>query len=91
MSPGQTNTQASLDHTTHYYPFPADFDPSAPLLHTMESVLVDVASGRGFVRGLVYTENGHLLAATSQEGVIRANFGEGQRPTRETDRNKAKL
>lgn len=89
--PLPTNTQASLDHTTHYYPFPADFDASAPLLHIMESAAVDIASGRGLVRGLVYTEKGTLVAATSQEGVIRADFGEGIRPTRETDRNKGKL
>lgn len=57
----------------------------------MEAVSVDVASGRGLVRGLVYTEKGHLLAATSQEGVIRADLGEGIRPTREIERNKGKL
>jgi hypothetical protein len=57
----------------------------------MESAAVDIASGRGLVRGLVYTEKGTLVAATSQEGVIRADFGEGIRPTRETDRNKGKL
>lgn len=56
----------------------------------MEAVAVDVGAGRGLVRGLVYTENGTLVATTSQEGVIRADFGEGIRPTRETDRN-AKL
>lgn len=57
----------------------------------METVAVDVASGRGLVRGRVYTEKGVLVAATSQEGVIRADTGEGKRPTREMDKNKAKL
>jgi acyl-CoA thioesterase len=57
----------------------------------METVAVDVASGRGLVRGLVYTEKGHLLAATQQEGVIRADMGEGYKPTREIERNKGKL
>ncbi|KLT46172.1 Thioesterase/thiol ester dehydrase-isomerase [Cutaneotrichosporon oleaginosum] len=78
---------ASLDHCLHFYPLPADFDPSAPLLHVMDSVQVDVASGRGFVRGCVYTENGHLVASTSQEGVIRADIS-GKKPTLEHTRNK---
>lgn len=94
MAPGrkQADDKASLDHTTHYYALPDDFDPSAPLLHIMESVMVDVASGRGFVRGLLYTDKGVLVAATSQEGVVRADFGGGMRPRREKDRHdKAKL
>ncbi len=69
---------ASLDHTTHYYPLPPDFDPSTPLLHVMESAIADVASGRGVVRGLLYTQDGVLVAATAQEGVVRADFGGGK-------------
>lgn len=65
---------ASLDHTTHFYPFPEDFDPSQPLLHVMESVTADVGSGRGLVRGSVYTKEGRLIAATLQEGVVRADL-----------------
>ncbi|WVQ95093.1 acyl-CoA thioesterase II [Kwoniella sp. CBS 9459] len=65
---------ASLDHTIHFYPFPDDFDPSAPLLHVMESQAVDVASGRGVVQGRVYTSQGVLIAVTSQEGVVRADL-----------------
>lgn len=60
----------------------------------MDTVQVDVASGRGFVRGCVYTEKGELVASTSQEGVIRADIS-GKKPTREFERNgdkdKAKL
>jgi acyl-CoA thioesterase len=52
----------------------------------MDAVQVDVASGRGFVRGCVYTENGHLVASTSQEGVIRADIS-GKKPTLEHHRN----
>ncbi|GMK57547.1 hypothetical protein CspeluHIS016_0403810 [Cutaneotrichosporon spelunceum] len=77
---------ASIDHCLHYYPLPADFDASAPLLHVMDAVQVDVASGRGFVRGCVYTEKGHLVASTSQEGVIRGDIS-GKKPTMEHKRN----
>jgi acyl-CoA thioesterase 8 len=64
---------ASLDHSTHFYPLPPNFDPSSPILHVMEGVVVDVASGRGVVRGLIYTEDGVLIATTLQEGVVRAD------------------
>jgi acyl-CoA thioesterase len=64
---------ASLDHATHFYPLPANYDPSAPILHVMEGVITDVASGRGVVRGLIYTEDGILIATTLQEGVVRAD------------------
>ncbi|KAK8854686.1 acyl-CoA thioesterase II [Kwoniella newhampshirensis] len=65
---------ASLDHSIHFYPFPANFDPSKPLLHVMESQAVDVASGRGTVKGCVYTLDGVLVAVTGQEGVVRADL-----------------
>ncbi|WVW85471.1 acyl-CoA thioesterase II [Kwoniella bestiolae CBS 10118] len=65
---------ASLDHSIHFYPFPDDFDPSAPLLHVMESQSVDIASGRGVVQGRVYTKDGVLIAVTAQEGVVRADL-----------------
>lgn len=66
---------ASLDHSTHFYPLPDDFKPGDPMLHVMESVTADVGAGRGLVRGLLYDKKGRLLAATLQEGVVRANFG----------------
>ncbi|WWC71433.1 acyl-CoA thioesterase II [Kwoniella pini CBS 10737] len=65
---------ASLDHSIHFYPFPDDFDPSAPLLHVMESQSVNVGSGRGVVQGSVYTQEGILIAVTAQEGVVRADL-----------------
>lgn len=67
---------ASLDHTVHYYPFPSDFNASDPLLHVMETVVVDIAAGRAVVRGLVYTQDGVLVAVTSQEGVVRADLNQ---------------
>jgi acyl-CoA thioesterase 8 len=70
---------ASLDHSTHFYPIPADFDPSSPILHVMEAAIVDVPAGRGVVRGLIYTQNGVLLATTSQEGVVRADLGKAEK------------
>lgn len=70
---------ASLDHATHFYPIPPDFDPSSPILHVMEAAIVDVPSGRGVVRGLIYSQNGVLLAMTSQEGVVRADLGKAER------------
>ncbi|WRT68545.1 acyl-CoA thioesterase II [Kwoniella shivajii] len=65
---------ASLDHSIHFYPFPENFDPSAPLLHVMEAQSVDVASGRGMLQGRVYTQEGDLIAVTAQEGVVRADL-----------------
>ena len=66
---------ASLDHTTHFYPLPDDFSPGEPLLHVMQSVAADVGSGRGLVRGALYTKAGMLIGTTLQEGVVRASFG----------------
>jgi acyl-CoA thioesterase 8 len=45
------------------------------MLHVMDSPLTDVASGRGVVRGLLYTADGLLVATTFQEGVVRADLG----------------
>jgi acyl-CoA thioesterase 8 len=70
---------ASLDHTTHFYPLPPDFDPATPLLHVMESAIADVRSGRGLVRGTLYTPQGVMVAATLQEGVVRADLGKAER------------
>jgi len=63
---------ASLDHSMHFYPLPPNFDPAAPLLHVIETDAVDVEAGRGLTRGLLFTEDGHLVATTSQEGAVRA-------------------
>jgi len=64
---------ASLDHSTHFYPLPPDFDLASPLLHVMEATITDVPSGRGVVRGLLYTKDGTLVATALQEGVVRAD------------------
>ncbi|TXT15630.1 hypothetical protein VHUM_00133 [Vanrija humicola] len=91
MSKPRLGMMASLDHTMHYYPLPPDFDITRPLLHIMEAAAVDVPSGRGTVRGLLYTDTGYLVATTEQEGVVRASFGKGQRPTTEAKRLQGKL
>lgn len=65
---------ATLDHTTHFYPFPRDLQADEPLLHVMESVVADVGAGRGLVRGAVFTRRGDLIASTLQEGVVRADL-----------------
>lgn len=43
------------------------------MLHVMEGIITDVASGRGLVRGLIYTQDGILIATSLQEGVVRAD------------------
>lgn len=69
---------ASLDHVIHFYPFPHTFDPSAPFLHVMEAQAANLSSGRGIARGRIYTPDGHLIAVTGQEGVVRAG-GQGSK------------
>lgn len=69
---------ASLDHSTHFYPFPEGFTPGEPVLHVMQSVAADVGSGRGLVRGALYTREGRLVGATLQEGVVRASFAKAE-------------
>lgn len=74
---------ATIDHTIHYYPFPDNYDGTQPLLHILEAQIVDLKVGRGYITGRVYTEDGVLIATTSQEGVVRAQTP-GVRPRRET-------
>lgn len=76
---------ATIDHTIHFYPLPPDYDGSQPVLHIMEAQVVDLASGRGHMVGRVYTQDGVLIATTSQEGVVRARK-EGVRPRKESAR-----
>jgi acyl-CoA thioesterase-2 len=62
---------ASIDHVIWFHrPFRCD----EWLLHAMESPAG--GGSRGFVRGQVFTRDGHLVASTAQEGLIR------QRPPR---------
>ncbi len=57
---------ASLDHAMWFHrPFRCD----EWLLHSMESPAARGA--RGLVRGQVFTRDGHLVASTLQEGLIR--------------------
>lgn len=57
---------ASLDHAVWFHrPFRVD----EWLLYAMDSPAA--AGGRGFARGLIYTEGGLLVASTVQEGLMR--------------------
>jgi hypothetical protein len=49
------------------------------MLHVMEAGITDVTTGRGYVRGLLYAEDGTLIAVTSQEGVVRADNSSEER------------
>ncbi|KAI0271567.1 thioesterase-like superfamily-domain-containing protein [Gloeopeniophorella convolvens] len=60
---------SSLDHSLVFYN--NDFDCGDWLLYVMTSPAS--ALGRGFCSGLLYSRDGTLLAATNQEGVLRAN------------------
>jgi acyl-CoA thioesterase-2 len=63
----QPNVQmASLDHAMWFHrPFRAD----EWLLYSLDSPTAQ--GGRGLARGLVYDRAGHLVASTTQEGLIR--------------------
>jgi acyl-CoA thioesterase-2 len=57
---------ASLDHALWFHrPFRAD----EWLLYSIDSP--SAQHGRGLARGLVYDRDGHLVASTAQEGMIR--------------------
>ncbi|BEI79858.1 hypothetical protein CcaverHIS002_0103870 [Cutaneotrichosporon cavernicola] len=76
---------ATIDHTIHFYPLPPGYDGSQPILHIMETQVVDLAIGRGQMVGRVYTQDGVLIATTSQEGVVRAQK-DGVRARKESAR-----
>ena len=63
----QPNVQmASLDHALWFHrPFRAD----EWLLYSIDSP--SAQGGRGLARGLIYDRDGHLVASTAQEGMIR--------------------
>ncbi len=64
LTPGMQVT--SLDHAMWFHrPFRID----DWLLHVMESPAA--GGGRGLVRGHFYDREGHLVASTAQEGLIR--------------------
>jgi acyl-CoA thioesterase-2 len=57
---------ASLDHAMWFHrPFRAD----EWLLYVQDTP--SSSSGRGLARGLIYTEDGRLIASVTQEGLIR--------------------
>jgi len=66
---------ASLSHSIHFH---RDFDLNEQwLCHAMYSPTS--SGGRGFALGEFWTEDGDLVASTTQEGLIRLNGdGEGQ-------------
>ncbi len=64
LSPGMQ--MASLDHSMWFH---RSFRMDEWLLHDMESPSAQGA--RGLVRGKFYTQDGKLVATTSQEGLIR--------------------
>ena len=68
----QPNVQmASLDHALWFHrPFRAD----EWLLYSIDSP--SAQGSRGLARGLIYDREGHLVASTSQEGLIRVTAGE---------------
>lgn len=72
VSPGMQ--VASLDHAMWFHePFRVD----EWLLHVMDSPVAHGA--RGLVRGRIFTEDGRLVASTTQEGLIRRR-AEAPRP-----------
>ncbi|MFC3715938.1 acyl-CoA thioesterase II [Luteimonas soli] len=68
----QPNVQmASLDHALWFHrPFRAD----DWLLYSIDSP--SAQGSRGLARGLIYDRDGHLVASTAQEGLIRVTAGE---------------
>lgn len=57
---------ASLDHALWFH---RDFRIDEWLLYSMDSP--NASGARGFARGQLFTENGNLVASTSQEGLVR--------------------
>lgn len=57
---------ASLDHAIWFH---GDFRVDEWLLYVMDSPAA--SSGRGLVRGQIFTRDGRLVASTAQEGLIR--------------------
>ncbi|CAE6470446.1 unnamed protein product [Rhizoctonia solani] len=80
--PNRLGMISSLDHAIWYYD--NDFDCTEWLLFV--TVSPRTGTGRGVVHGRVYTQKGKLIAVVTQEGVVRADLGEPQKP-----KTKAKL
>lgn len=65
MQPGVR--MASLDHAMWFH---RDFRLDDWLLYQLDSP--SASGARGLARGSVYTRDGHLVASTAQEGMVRA-------------------
>lgn len=61
---------ASIDHAIWFH---REVRADSWLLHTMDSP--SAQSARGFARGLIYDQQGRLVASTTQEGVVRFKSG----------------
>jgi acyl-CoA thioesterase-2 len=57
---------ASLDHAMWFH---APFRVDQWLLHVIDSQVA--SGGRGLVRGRIFSQDGRLVASTTQEGLIR--------------------
>ncbi|KAH0590381.1 hypothetical protein H2248_000536 [Termitomyces sp. 'cryptogamus'] len=68
--PNGISMTSSIDHSIYFYN--DDFDCGDWLLYVVSSPRS--GSGRGVVHGRMYSQNGSLVAVTSQEGVVRANI-----------------
>ncbi|KAI0005445.1 thioesterase-like superfamily-domain-containing protein [Russula compacta] len=82
--PSALGMMSSLDHSVVFYK--NDFDCGDWLLYVMTSPAA--ALGRAFSSGLLYEQDGALLAVVNQEGVLRAKI---YSPSEENSQAKAKM
>jgi len=68
--PNVVTMMSSLDHSVYFYN--DEFDCGDWLLYVIESPRA--GCGRGVAHGRLYTQEGTLVAVTSQEGVVRAGI-----------------
>ncbi|KAK0456329.1 thioesterase-like superfamily-domain-containing protein [Armillaria borealis] len=68
--PDSLAMSSTIDHAIYFYDDTVDCGDW--LLYTMECPRA--SSGRGVMRGQIFTRGGTLVAVTTQEGVVRANI-----------------
>ncbi|ESK98474.1 acyl-coenzyme a thioesterase 8 [Moniliophthora roreri MCA 2997] len=68
--PDAVSMTSTIDHSVYFYT--DKFDCGDWLLYVMTSPRA--ASGRGVMRGQLFSRDGTLVAITSQEGVVRADI-----------------
>ncbi|KAI5121256.1 hypothetical protein M0805_002301 [Coniferiporia weirii] len=73
--PGSLSMSSSLDHAVFFYS--DEFDCSDWILYVIQSPRT--GSGRGVAQGQMYTQDGTLVAITTQEGVIRSYIGQPEK------------